>query len=381
MTKSLRFLFLEPFYSGSHRDFADGFAAHSQHRIEVRGMPGRFWKWRMRGAALYLADRIDYGTHYDGLIVSGLMSLADLKALWKGALPPALLYFHENQLSYPLAPGESTDYQYGFTNITSALAADRVLFNSDFHRRTFLEALPGFIRMMPDCRPGGLVAAIATKAAVAHPGCHFGSATALPPSLSATPLVVWNHRWEHDKNPESFFAALAAMQRQGKRFQVALLGESYTGVPGVFSTARELLGERLIQFGHIAGRSEYHQMLARGAIVISTARQENFGIAVVEAIRHGCLPLLPAGLSYPEIVPPVFHDHCLYTDQSDLEFKLARLLDNIGRFDTQRRALAAAMDRFAWSNAIELLDHELHQLATQGMPSRIGFSRSTLVNP
>jgi glycosyltransferase involved in cell wall biosynthesis len=365
--KARRFLFLESFYGGSHRDFADGLAAFSRHHITVLGMPARFWKWRMRGAALYFAERIDFKAHYDGLIVSSLLSLADLKALWKGAFPPALIYFHENQLSYPLAPGESMDYQYGFTNITSVLSADRVLFNSDFHRRSFLEALPGFIRMMPDCRPGRLIEAIAATSAVVYPGCHFDPPAALPATLSAAPLVVWNHRWEHDKNPEAFFAALTAMQRQGKRFRVALLGEHYTSVPEVFSTARDILGERLIQFGRIAGRKEYYGMLAQGAIVISTALQENFGIAVVEAIRHGCLPLLPNRLSYPELMPAELHADCLYADQIELESKLARMLDDIGRFGPQRRALAAAMDRFAWTNAIERFDHELDQLAKRSI--------------
>jgi hypothetical protein len=50
----MKFLFLEPFYGGSHRDFADGWIKHSRHRFDLFTLPARFWKWRMRGAALYL---------------------------------------------------------------------------------------------------------------------------------------------------------------------------------------------------------------------------------------------------------------------------------------------------------------------------------------
>ena len=128
-TKSImNFLFIEPFFGGSHKAFAQGLAAHSRHRIELVTLPARFWKWRMRGAALFLFRKIENLDRYDGLIVTDLMSLSDLKMLAGPACPPALLYFHENQLTYPLSPGEQRNVQFGFTDITSALAADRILF-------------------------------------------------------------------------------------------------------------------------------------------------------------------------------------------------------------------------------------------------------------
>ncbi len=76
----MNFLFLEPFYGGSHRDFADGLIAHSRHRIDLVTLPARFWKWRMRGAALYLAGKIQAPCSYDGLIVTG--SQDKLIKLW-----------------------------------------------------------------------------------------------------------------------------------------------------------------------------------------------------------------------------------------------------------------------------------------------------------
>lgn len=149
----MKFLILEPFYGGSHRAFAEGLRAWSRHSFELSGMPARYWKWRMRGAALHFARAIKNPQQFAGLVVSNLMSLADLKALWGAPCPPAMLYFHENQFSYPLGPGEERDFQYGFTDITSALVADRILFNSHTHHRAFFAALPGFLRMMPEFIP------------------------------------------------------------------------------------------------------------------------------------------------------------------------------------------------------------------------------------
>ncbi|MFO8112479.1 MAG: DUF3524 domain-containing protein, partial [Desulfosalsimonadaceae bacterium] len=43
---------------------------------------------------------------------------------------PAAIYMHENQLAYPIRPGETRDLHYGFINYVSMLCADQVLFNS-----------------------------------------------------------------------------------------------------------------------------------------------------------------------------------------------------------------------------------------------------------
>lgn len=116
-----RLLFLEPFFGGSHRDFAEGLVAHSRHKIDLITLPARAWKWRMRGAALHLIRKIASPGAYQGVIVSDLLSLSDLKTLWGRDFPPALVYFHESQFTYPLAPGEHMDYQFGFTDITTCL--------------------------------------------------------------------------------------------------------------------------------------------------------------------------------------------------------------------------------------------------------------------
>ncbi|MDP6115985.1 MAG: DUF3524 domain-containing protein, partial [Planctomycetota bacterium] len=46
----MHILALEPYMTGSHRSFLDGLKTHSNHSIEIRGLPGRRWKWRMRAS-------------------------------------------------------------------------------------------------------------------------------------------------------------------------------------------------------------------------------------------------------------------------------------------------------------------------------------------
>ncbi|MBN1834348.1 MAG: DUF3524 domain-containing protein [Spirochaetales bacterium] len=363
-----RFLFLEPFFGGSHREFAEGLVAHSRHEIELHTLPARFWKWRLRGAALYLAGRLPAPRGYDGLITTGLLSLSDLKALWGEACPPALVYFHENQLTYPLAPGERMDYQFGFTDITTALAADRVLFNSRSHYDAFFAQLPAFLRRMPEYRPRWVIEAIRGRSGVLYPGCRFAPSDPIPLAPPGqVPLVIWNHRWEFDKDPGAFFAALEEAAGRGARFELALLGENYQKVPKAFLRARERWGAGIAQYGYVEERREYRRWLERGAVVISTARQENFGIAVVEAVRRGCAPLLPGRLSYPELIPPAFHDDFLYADHAELVDKLVRLLTELplpeSPWGGKVRALAECMNRYAWDGLIGIYDAELDRLA------------------
>lgn len=370
----MRFLFLESFYGGSHRDFAKGLIAHSRHDIHLVTMPARFWKWRMRGAALHFVQTISNLASYDGILTTGLMSLADFKALCGAHRPPSLLYLHENQLTYPLAPGERMDLQFGFTDITTALCADRILFNSRFHFDRFLDALPGFIGQMPEFKPQWAVDVIREKAAILHPGCRFDPAPRKPlPLPDGPPLIVWNHRWEFDKNPQAFFAALDRVDQMGIDFRLAILGENCQVKPRAFIDAKARFGEKVVQYGYVDSKQAYTDWLRRGFVAVSTAIQENFGIAMVEAMRHGCLPLMPHRLSYPEILPKEFHRVFLYRDDEDLVDKLAGMLAHPNRIVAHRPVLSDMMARHAWSIVIQRYDRELELLA--GVSGRMSEDR------
>ena len=360
----MKFLFLEPFYGGSHRDFAKGLAAHCCHDIHLVTLPARFWKWRMRGAALHFISTLGDLSVYDGIVTTGLMSLADFSALCSGRCPPVLLYLHESQITYPLAPGESMDMQFGFTDITTALCADRILFNSQFHCDRFFTELPGFIGRMPEFKPLWAVDAIRSKAGVLHPGCRFDPASREPAALpDGPPLIVWNHRWEFDKNPDAFFAALDQVDRRRIDFGLVILGETSQAKPSAFLEARSRFGTKIVQYGYVASKEEYVQWLAKGNVAVSTAIQENFGIAAVEAMRYGCLPLLPRRLSYPEILPKEFHREFLYLNDEDLASRLALMLRNPDRFVHHRRVIGDMMARHAWASVIDHYDRELEDLS------------------
>ena len=181
------------------------------------------------------------------------------------------------------------------------------------------------------------------------------------------PLVVWNHRWEFDKNPESFFKALDQVDRMGIDFRLAVLGENYQSAPPVFAEARHRFGDKIVQYGYVQSRDDYVGWLKKGWVAVSTAIQENFGISMVEAMRYGCLPLLPHRLAYPEVLPREFHADFLYRDDADLVNKLATLLRHPQRFACHRPVLAGMMARHAWPVMVDRYDRELERLSRLGI--------------
>jgi glycosyltransferase involved in cell wall biosynthesis len=358
-----RVLAVEPFYGGSHRSFIDGLIERSRHRFHLITLPASFWKWRMRGAAITLSDKArKIKFRPDLLFASDMLSLADFKALYGDI--PSILYMHENQLSYPVPASDQRDAHFGFTNITSCLAADSVVWNSEHHRDSFFAALPGFINMMPDHQPSILSKRIREKSRVIHPGVDLESIDDQPLERDqGPPIILWNHRWEFDKKPELFFRALEELDREGLDFRIAVLGENFQVKPRVFLEAGERFSGRIAQFGFVEDRAEYVKWLRRSSISISCAEQENFGIAAVEAAYAGARPLWPDRLSYPELIPPDKNHELFYSDFSELVVKLKAAVSAASSPSPVDPGIADALRRFDWQRVIDIYDDLIEETA------------------
>ncbi len=361
----MKITFLESFYGGSHKSFLDGLVKYSTHEIDALTLPARFWKWRLRSSALYFADQ--YGREIrnsDLIIATDMLNLAELKSL-ADYTGPSILFFHENQLTYPLPDHERQDPHLGMVNLASALAADVNLFNSNFQLNYFTDALRSFINRIPEFVPVFAHQRVMKKSRVMYMGCDF---SAFKPPRRATkpnpePVILWNHRWEFDKQPAVFFRALYKLHAEGVPFKLLILGENYQVHPREFLEAREKLKDRIIRFGFVDTWEDYAATLNMADIVISTAIQENFGYSVAEAMYCKTLPLLPNRLSYPEILAPEFHNAFLYKNEDDLVNKLRHLLAHYREYDETREKLSQAISRFDWSRRIAEFDELFLQLA------------------
>ena len=339
-------LLVEPFLTGSHQAWAEGIVAHSRHDVRLVAHDGAFWKWRMQGGALTLAEAVRQAGRPDVLLVSDMVNVPALLGLARDVLAgvPVAVYFHENQLTYPLPVDATSDHAYAMINWLSMAAADRVVFNSEYHRRSVLDALPRLLRRFPDYRHTGMFNAVAARTSVLPVGVDVGRLRGARrddhQAGASPPLVLWNHRWEYDKDPGAFFAALGDLARGGVDFRLAVAGQQYQTVPGEFAAARDLFADQLVQFGTL-DRAGYEALLGQADVVVSTARHDFFGLAVLEAAAAGACPVLPNRLSYPELLPA----ECLYDDHAGLVDMLADVvLDASLRASLAARAAAAAAE-------------------------------------
>jgi len=367
----LRILAVEPYFGGSHADFLDGLRAASRHAWTVLTLPARKWKWRMRGAAIHFAreaEPLARRQPFDVVLASDFLNLTDWRALAPPSLArlPTVVFFHENQLSYPLEPGQTRDFQYGFTNLTTCLAADEVWFNSAYHRTAFLSAVAALLKKMPDYVPVGLPEAIGAKSRVMHLGADLRPlVVGRQEKPHAPPLtILWSHRWEYDKNPETFFETLFYLADEGLPFRLAVLGETFRKWPPIFEEAKDRLADHIVQFGYLPHREGYEDHVRDADIVVSTAIHELFGLAMVEAIAAGCFPLLPRRLSYPEIIPEAWHNTFLYNDDRELRRKLTTLLQGKGPWNLLDQ-LADHVQRFDWSNQGRVYDTALEEVGAR----------------
>ena len=299
-------LALEGYYGGSHRAFLDGWVDRSRHEWTVLTLGASKWKWRMRHGAVSFAQEVTelirQGRGWDVLFCSDMVNLAEFVGLVGEEVRclPKVVYFHENQLTYPVRVESERDYQFAMTNMTTALAADAVWFNSAFHRDEFLDALGKFLKRMPDNQPLWAVDQIRGKSDVYPPGIDsFGERGE---RKAGALWILWAGRWEHDKRPEDFFEAVKILKERGVDFRLGVVGQKFCDVPEVFDWAKDYFAGHIEHWGYQESRQAYRAVLSEADMVVSTAGHEFFGISVVEAIAAGAYPLLPERLSYPEIV-------------------------------------------------------------------------------
>ncbi|HEU4327489.1 MAG TPA: DUF3524 domain-containing protein [Roseiflexaceae bacterium] len=355
----MRILLLNPFHSGSHAAVAEGYTARSGHQISALTLSAAGgWRWRMRGAAVTLARRLaeHYGlgrAPFDLILATDMLDLATFLGLARAQTAgiPTAIYFHENQLTYPLPPGRQRDLAFPWINYTSLLAADRVFFNSAFHRDALLGALPGLAGRFHDHQELDLIGRIAERSVVLPPGIdlarldrHRPAADDRPPG---PPVILWNSRWEYDKQPQVFFAALERLEERGVPFRLIVAGEHIDPRAPEFAAARERFGDRALAWGYAPDAAAYARLLWHADLVVSTAAQEFFGIALLEGLYCGCVPVVPRRLSYPELLPPACHADCFYDHDADLGDHLAAAIARLPALRAHDlRAVAAAYD---WS--------------------------------
>lgn len=355
----MQILLLEPFFTGSHASWANGLKAVSQYEVQILSLKGNFWKWRMHGGAVTLAHQfLKTDIQPDLILATDMLDITTFLALTRRRTAdiPIVLYMHENQITYPWSPTDKDkslerDRHYGFINYTSALAADKMFFNSYYHLHSFFEALPQFLKAFPDHQELSSVETIRKKSQVLPLGLNlqrFDTHQPTHKSIHKPPLILWNHRWEYDKGPEIFFKTLFQLKEEGLEFELAVLGQHYGKIPAIFKEAKSILKDRIVHWGYVKDFQTYAKWLWEADIVPVTSIHDFFGISLVEALYCQNFPLLPYRLAYPEHVPEAWHENFFYQDDQDLAFRLKTILVDKSYHKMSNWSLREYVRKYDW---------------------------------
>lgn len=308
MTQSIgspRILCLSAYEAASHRHWRQileqGLA---EFEWESLILPPRHFRWRIRGNPLSWLNEPLLSESYDLVLATSMVDLATLRGTQPAlARTPAVAYFHENQFAYPDRRRDGQSNEPAIVNLYTALSADRVLFNSDWNRQSMLSGVARLMRRVPDRKPRDLVQCIEARSAVLPVPIDDDCFDGHDRQWSSVPHLVWNHRWEYDKGPERLLAILRALRDCGVEFRLSLVGQQFRVAPEPFSVIRSEFSEAIVQCGFIPIQDAYRQLLAEADIVLSTALHDFQGLAVLEAMAAGAVPVVPDRLAYPEYVP------------------------------------------------------------------------------
>jgi len=338
-------LLVEPWFTGSHRAWAEGFQHYSRHDVALLTRRPGGWRTTIEKSARELATAVD--SIPEVLVASSMMDLVEFQHLSGLRNVPTLVYLHENQLTYDRS---KPDLARGAINWRSVATAERIAFNSVFHLEDFFRALPALgmsASALAGARDRSLVLAVGID-----PNLLAG------PDVrdEGPPVVLWNHRWEADKDPGAFVEAVVEIA--DVPFRLILAGEG-PRADGYAALLLERFGDRVLHAG-FAPADLYPHLLRRSDVVVSTAHQEFFGVSIAEAMTCRAVPLVPNRLVYPELLGPELAQ-CLY-EPGTLAERLRMMLTDHASRETRRPMAERAGRRFDWRQVAPRYDEVIDSM-------------------
>ena len=275
-------------------------------------LPPRYFSWRIRGNAFNFFNQFSeiLNRDFDLIIATSMVDLSNLCGLIPNfANTPKLLYFHENQFAYPLAKGDLTEKQNAInaqiTSIFSAICVDRILFNSNFNLNSFFNGANKLSKKLPDGITKECLRRLNEKSCVLPVPIKIKRHLREQVTKSAPVKILWNHRWEFDKQPEVFVEAMLSLKEQGISFHLYILGQSFRNKPECLENVKDSLQQEVKVIG-FQPREDYDRIMQNADIVISSALHDFQGLSMLEAIFKGCIPIAPNRVAYPEYIDPKF---------------------------------------------------------------------------
>ena len=322
----MNILLLSAYDAQSHRYWRETMVqSFPEFDWQVLALPARHFSYRVRANPLnWLAvNSAALAKHYDLVVATSTVDLATLRGICPAlAHVPAWLYCHENQFAYPDNPAHSVPDAHRLAAqmvfVYACLAAQAISFNSRWNHDSAMAGIRKLSSRLPEPIDERLIAGIASRSQVLPVPVDSAAAGARPSRAAGAPLrILWNHRWEFDKGPDLLLAIIRQLVACEFSCELAIVGQQFRSRPAAFDAIDELLKNtahssavRLSHWGYVSAREDYLALLGQSDVVLSTAWHDFQGLAVLEAVAAGAVPLLPDRLAYPELFAPGF----MYSD-------------------------------------------------------------------
>jgi glycosyltransferase involved in cell wall biosynthesis len=361
----MNILFLEPFFHGSNKAFLEGLCQHSRHNIFPLTVTLHSSLWKSFGLSITLAQRMkSIPETFDLVVASNQTNLTGFLSLTspRFAATPVVLYMHDNLFTEPLPPGRERNLSNAYISYLSALAADAVVFNSYFHKDAFFETVPAYFREFPEYQPQTSLPDLLKRSTVIHPGLNLKPHDQFRNARKSNkvPVILWNQRWDYEKDPAAFFRIMNRLDDAGFAFELILAGDNRGERPPEFEKAMQRYGNRIRHIGFVDDFQSYSKLLHTADYVVSTSRHEFFPGSILEAIYCGCHPFLPDSLTYPELVGgglrrPLLHAQVMYRSEDEL-FEHIRAVLRGEKRGLPLPSLEKISRPFDWSRQIHKFD-------------------------
>jgi hypothetical protein len=171
------------------------------------------------------------------------------------------------------------------------------------------------------------------------PAAWPDSFAAIGPLMPKEKLVVFPHRLAPEKDP-------------------ALFQQVVRGLAPAFPDWRFVCTKDVCK-----DKGDYYRTLARASVSVSCAKQETWGIAMLESTVAGCMPVVPEHLSYPEIYPVEFR-----YEPGDVQ----GLRDGI----VWAMQFAEDLKANSTSRGIRDLQDKIHKSCRQSIPNMVAHMRA-----
>ena len=304
----MKILLLSAYHAQSHARWCRELMANTpQADWTLLTLPGRRFSWRYPGNAYswFMTERETLQQPYDLIVCTSMVNLSVLRGLIPSlSRVRTIVYCHENQFAYPLQHDiVQRDWLYfAIQNLYTMLAGDLILFNSQYNLTSLLDGVRKLLKKMPDFAPRSCIEEIERKSQVLPVPIDdvYLQKRNSPPQERDWIHLVWNHRWEYDKGPDILLHTLESLSVP---YKLSLVGQQFSRHPAEFDTIKTQFSEHLLHFGYLESKMAYQDLLKKADCVLSTAKHDFQGLAMMDAMGLGCIPLAPNRLAYPEYIP------------------------------------------------------------------------------